>query len=408
MVLAHATHHRACADTKEMPFIPDEANIWKDISGHTSDQMRTGRAGCVPPPILAWGDAPAYHRGAVNKPSSALSGFRASTIMLRPMLRGLRKRGVDVSAIAKSAGLSLDVLEDPDARVPFELAVLVSAEGARALRDPAFGLHLAEMYEPGVYGVLDYLAHSSRTLGEAIGRLCRYNRLLQDAVETLLEVEGDRAVVSQQVLGKVWIPSSIIEHALANLVVIGRHLAGAKLVPLEVEFRHAPPLYVEELKRLFNSEVRFHSTRDAVVLPVELLELPLPHADPVLCSILDRHAHRELEALPRVSRFSERVRELVSAELPDGGVSAERVAEKLRMSERTLRRRLKEEDVTFEQLLEELRRVLSDQYLSSPTVSIEEVAFMLGYSDVSAFRRAFRRWHGVSPASYRATRRSVG
>jgi AraC-like DNA-binding protein len=269
------------------------------------------------------------------------------------------------------------------------------------MQDPAFGLHLAELYRPGVFGVLDYLAHSSRTLHEALSYLCRYNRLLQDAAETLLTIEGDRVVIWQRVVGETWLPPELVEHAMANLIVIGRVLTGTELIPLEVCFRHPAPAYSAEHDRLFKTKVRFRSDRDAIVLDAAALELPLTHADPHLCSILDRHAHKLLQELPRVAQLSARVRELVAAELKNGSFTAEQIAQQLHVSGRTLHRRLKEENAIYYELVDDVRRGLTERYLNDPDMSLEQIALLVGYSEASAFRRAFRRWHGVSPARYR-------
>jgi AraC-like DNA-binding protein len=325
--------------------------------------------------------------------------------MLWPMFRGLDMMGADVEAIVRSVALPLDELQNPDTRIPFELAIQLSAAAAQAVRDPAFGLHLAELYRPGDFGVLDYLAHNSRTLRDAVVRLCRYNRLLQDAAEMVLEVEGGRAVIWQRLLGSVWLLPAAVENALANLVVIGRELTGETLVPLEVQFRHPAPAYSAEHERIFKRRARFDAERDALVLAHEDLDLPLSNADPRLCSILDRHAQKLLDALPAVASFSARVRELVAAALKDETPTGERIARKLQMSERTVRRRLKQEGTTYEEVIDQLRRALTEHYLDYPDLSLEQVALLLGYSEASAFRRAFRRWHGVSPANYRRLRR---
>jgi AraC-like DNA-binding protein len=337
---------------------------------------------------------------------AGLTGFRVSRAMLWPMLAGLRAMGADVDAICRSVGMSLGELEDPDVRISFESALRLSLASAEAVSDPAFGLHLAEHYTPGVFGVLDYLAHSSQTLGEAITRLSRYNRLLQDVAETLLEIEGEHAVIWQRTLDCVWLPPPVIENSMANLVVIGRVLTGGCMAPIEVQFRHPAPDYAAEHERIFRTRVRFEAERDAVVLGVRDLDLPLTNPDPGLCSILDRHAQKLLEGLPPLARFSTRVRELCAEMLKDGTANAERIAQKLEMSERTLRRRLKEEGTTFDELVDELRRAMTQHYLEFPDMTLEYIALMVGYSEAGAFRRAFRRWFGTSPTSYRRARKA--
>ena len=313
--------------------------------------------------------------------------------------------GADVDAIIGSVSPALGDLEDPDLRIPFELAIQLSAASAQAARDAAFGLHLAELYRPGDFGLLDYLAHNSRTLRDALVRLCRCNRLLQDAAEIVLEENDGHAVVWQRALGSVWIPPPATENALANLIVIGRHLTGQPIVPVRVEFRHATPPYAEEHARVFGCAVRFDADRDALVLKKQDLDRPLTGADPALCAILDRTAQRLLAELPGAATFSARVRELVAGVLPDEDPTAERLARRLQMSTRTLRRRLKEEGTTYQYVVDQLRRALADHYLDRRDVGLAQIAMLLGYSDASAFRRAFRRWHGKGPAAYRKARR---
>jgi AraC-like DNA-binding protein len=329
------------------------------------------------------------------------SGFRASAPLLWPLLLGLRAMDLDVEALLARVGLSLRELEDPDTRMPIEVATELSFLAAEARGDEAMGLHLAEMYVPGAFGVLDYLAHSSRTLGEALRHLCRYNRLLQDAIETVLDVSEGQAFIWQRRLGGFRPLAGITENAIANLVIIGRQLSGAPVIPIEVQFTHAEPPNSAEHARIFKAPVRFEAERDGVILPAADLDLPLPNADPGLCAILDRHAKQLLDQLPRVARFSQRVRELVAAELKDGAPRADSVARKLHISQRTLHRRLKEDQTSYEHLVDGLRRALAERYLNEPKMSTDEVSLMLGYSEVSAFRRAFVRWFGVSPSRYR-------
>lgn len=351
--------------------------------------------------MLSGANAHGYARPALMAARNVRSGFRASAPIVWPLLAELRSRGIDVARLRETVGLQAVDLEDPDARIPIESLIALGVSAAEATNDPAFGLHLAEHYRPNVFGVLDYLAHSSRTLGEAIRHLCRYNRLFQDAAETVLDVEGDRAHVWQRALGGFVLPPAMNENSMANLVVIGRELTGRDVVPLEVTFVHPEPPYSREHARIFKTKVRFGAERDGIVLPREALDYPIKNADPALCNILERHAAQLLAQMPRVDLFSHRVRELCAAELKEGTPTAAKIADHLHISERTLRRRLSDEGTSWEDVLDGLRRDLSKRYLNEPRLGIEDVALMLGYSEAGAFRRAFRRWFGVTPAEHR-------
>jgi AraC-like DNA-binding protein len=324
--------------------------------------------------------------------------------MVWPLAAELSALGVDVDAVLLTGQLSQQKIQNPDVRIPFEDLIAIGQAAVDATGDLALGLHLAEHYRPNLFGVLDYLARSCMTLGEAIKQLCRYNRLLQDAAETLLEIQGERALLWQRTLGGVHLPPGMTENSMANLIVIGRHLTGIALAPIEALFTHPEPAYSAEHRRIFGSRVRFGADRDGLVLATNVLSVPLKNPDPGLRAILERHADQLLEHVPRVARFSHRVRELVAGELKEGNPTAEAIAKKLGTSERTLRRKLQEDGTTYDQLLDELRRELAERYLQDPKVSTDEAALMLGYSEPSAFRRAFRRWHGTSPAAYRRKR----
>ncbi|MGH7270262.1 MAG: AraC family transcriptional regulator, partial [Polyangiaceae bacterium] len=276
------------------------------------------------------------------------SGFRASASLFWPLLAELRGLKLDVGGLVSKAGLSLPELEDPDSRFAFEDLVLLGGLAASAAGDPAFGLHLAEHYRPNVFGVLDYLGRSSGTLGRALQSLCRYNRLLQDAAETLIEQRGDAVLIWQRPLGGFRLPSAMNENAMANLVVIARDLAGHTDAPLEVTFVHPAPSYAEEHTRIFRAPVLFNAERDSILMSADVLSLPVRTADRGLSEILERHASQLLDSIPRVSLYSHRVRERVAERLRDGAPTAVAIARELRTSQRTLRRRLQQEQTTYE------------------------------------------------------------
>ncbi len=332
---------------------------------------------------------------------TARSGYRASSALFWPILAELRERNVDAGVLLAKAELSAAELDDPDVRHPLESLLLLGALAAQALGDPAFGLHLAERYRPHVFGLLDYLARSSGTLGQALKVLCRYNRLLQDAVEMVIERRGDTVVVWQRCPGGLRLPPGVNENAIANLIVIARDLTGMDLAPREATFVHARPPYSAEHTRIFRAPVRFDAERDGMVVPADMLDLPVRGADPKLSAILERHARNSLASIPRVPQFSQRVRGMVLERLRAAAPTAAGIARELGVSERTLGRRLQAEGATFERILDGLRRDLAARYLKDPRFGTDDVSLMLGYAEANAFRRAFRRWYGIGPGAYR-------
>jgi AraC-like DNA-binding protein len=168
-----------------------------------------------------------------------------------------------------------------------------------------------------------------------------------------------------------------------------------------VSFRHSPPADLSEHRRLFRAPIRFNRPVNGVVLRRALLDAPLVKADPGLCGVLERHVRELVERMPKATALSDRVRELVASELSTGGASAATVARKLHMSRRTLQRQLGADGTTFRALFDMLRRDLAMHYLGERKIAIAEVAFLLGFSEASAFYRAFNRWYGTTPTAYR-------
>jgi AraC-like DNA-binding protein len=184
--------------------------------------------------------------------------------------------------------------------------------------------------------------------------------------------------------------------------VFGGQMRGAPILPLAVDFRHAAPADASEHARLFGVSPRFGVEVNAIEFDRATIEQPLASADPALSSVIERHAEALLAARPEPAETTaNRVRRLLGAMLGEGEVSLAGAASRLRMSERSLQRRLAAEGVSFDAVLDELRRDLALRYLADARLAIAEVAYLLGYSEPSAFHRAFKRWTGETPAEAR-------
>jgi len=326
-----------------------------------------------------------------------------STRSVRPVIERLRALALDTEAVLRSAGCHAAELDDPDGRIPHHLALAVWHEAVRCSGDDAFGLHAAEQIRAGAFDVLDYATRSSATLGEGLQRLVHYHRILHDVAVVQLSVDGDRAHLTHALPEPAGVlPRHPAEFIVATWIVVARQATGTDLAPVEVRFRHSPPNDRTEHARLFRAPICFNSSVNGVVLPRHSLDLPLAKSDPGLCVVLERHLAALLEKMPRTTPFSVRVRELIARDLATAAPSATAAARKLHMSRRTLQRLLETEGTTFTELVDDLRRDLATRYLREPGIAIAEVAFLLGFSEASAFHRAFKRWQGTTPSLYRS------
>lgn len=268
--------------------------------------------------------------------------------------------------------------------------------------DPhALGLRAVEKVAPSDFDVLEYAAISSATLGEAIRVAIEYVRLMTDASDFRLDVEGDVAYWRFRMRDGVAFPRPAAEFVVALYLRLGNRIAGRQLEPTEVRFAHSATGDTAIYEQTLHCPVHFDAPETAIVFPAERLSTRLPGADAGLQAVLERVAREMLEKLPRSDSWTDRVRECIAKELQDGNPGLDHVASLLEQAPRTLRRRLKEEGTSHSQLLDELREDLAKRYLGEHMVSLTEIAYLLGFSEPSAFHRAFRRWTGKSATEFR-------
>ena len=319
------------------------------------------------------------------------------------VLQGIRAAGKDPNQALAAVGLASPRL-DADERVSADMISALWREAVSLTSDRAFGIHLAESIHPGMFDVLDYVVRSSATLGDGARLYQRYVRLLHTAAVSTLEVGDERVEMTHGVEGTP-MAEPWVEFVLASWVVTGRQATATDWTPIEVKFTHPRPKSITEHRRLFRCPLHFSSDVSALVVSREVFDLPHVAADPGLCAVLERHARELSSSLPMPGTLGDQVRHLIAEGLERGGVSVETVAAHLHMSVRTLGRRLGEEGTSYQRLLTDVRHTLAVHYLQKHrTVSVDEVAERLGFSDVSAFHRAFKRWTGMTPGEFRGGR----
>jgi AraC-like DNA-binding protein len=323
-----------------------------------------------------------------------------SVRFVRLLALALEARGVDVGAFLGGLNVERATLDDPDARLLTRIDDALWTEAERLSGDACIGLHLGEHIPLSAFDIMSYTLRSSPTLRGAFERLARYIRLLHDVAEIGVHAQRGSARVSFR-LGPAGTPRQQGEFTLAVFIGFCRRATGTDVVPRAVEFSHAAPADVTEHERIFRSPLLFGRSSTALVLPREALDLPLAEADPGLLSLLERQIHELVARLPQGESVGDRARRLLAGELSGGEPTVETIARRMRMSPRTLHRRLKEEGGSFRAMLDGLRRDMAARLLAEDQMPIAEAAFLLGFSEASAFHRSFKRWTGRTPAEYR-------
>jgi AraC-like DNA-binding protein len=324
------------------------------------------------------------------------------------MLQYLARRGVRTEVALRAAGIGAGFPASPDDRVPGSRVERLWSFAVDQTGDPLVGLHMAESYNPGALDILGYVILSCRNVGEALEKFARYARLLNDGMRVELVREGKTAFcrityvdgMDNYLLRS---PQHAIDATWGGLAREMRRLAGTPLGATAVWFRHAAPnpASVAEYNRVLGAAVRFGAAEDRFIFPSTHLDQPLPSANPMLLEVFEQHARAALPAIAAEPSCADQVARVLSQKLKGSAPALEEIARELSMSSRNLQRTLRGAGTSYQLLLDAARRDLAIRHLANPATSAGQVGFLLGFSEPSAFHRAFRRWTGKSPSAFR-------
>jgi len=313
--------------------------------------------------------------------------------------------------VAEAVALDMACLDDPDARISLTQENALWSAAATLCGDQAFGLHVAGMIRPGMFDVLDYVVRTAPTLRHALDRLARYNRLMHDVAEfSVLDGPGGVRIEHRFRVPGVTPARHAAEFTLASLLAVAGQMAERAPTVVAVGFAHAAPADTTVHRAVFGVVPQFSVATNFLLLSAESVQARVPAADAALSRIVSSHAEQLLARLGPVAEESllARVRQAILAGMAEGEAKIGLVARRLGCSERSLQRALQAEATTFNALFDDLRKRTALDFIADPQVALGEVAYLLGFSEPSAFHRAFRRWTGMTPlAARRASRGQV-
>ena len=309
--------------------------------------------------------------------------------------------GMDRAELLTAVGLREADVSDPDNRVPVLKSVRLLQVIAVQSEDDDIGLKLGQLMEARKAGVVGYAMAHSEDLHSAVQRLVRFRKILNQRSEAEFEKEGDRwqLTITTRPLIEGFRPA--LDDYMAAIVGVLSELVGKRIAPAETRFIYAKPVDTSLHRELFGSNIRFGSANQVLEFWDRDVQTQLPEADPQLTGYLDELAQIRLDTLPNDDSFAARVRRVIWPHLSEGQPTIGAIAADLAVSSRTLQRRLREEGTSYGEVVEKLRREKAVLLLRDPNLAVYEVGYLLGYSDPSAFYRAFRRWHGRSPSQHR-------
>lgn len=324
---------------------------------------------------------------------------------VRALMELAVSRGANRTALAERSRIARTDLEDADSRIPFSRYVALMRAGQELSNDPALALHFGEEVESSEISITHAMGGATN-LRDAVMQGNRYAAL---AVEVETDGTGDRFRLCR-IEGQLWFVDArrnpnafpeLTESAFARMVCTTRRMSGDRPFITAVHVTHPEPSYRAEYDRIFGVTVTFGSSRNALRIDEALLSIcEFPTSPRYVTDVLRDHAETLLHKLERSHTIRDRVERLLTPMLQSGEVRIDAIAVSLGLSRQTLFRRLRADGVTFEQVLDELRHKLALDYLGVSRTSVKQTARLVGYSDASAFSRAFKRWTGKSPREY--------
>jgi AraC-like DNA-binding protein len=314
-------------------------------------------------------------------------------------------QGADAQDILRRSGLGTDPLE-PSAPIPLFGLCSAMDDAVRRTHNDNFGLWFGHQFAPQSLGLLGYLATSSPTLGQALRNMVEYFPVYQQSsLLRLCEAQGICRLEYRLQDTRIASRRQDAELSLTQFCNVMRLALGPSWAALEVHFEHPRPSDWHAHREAFGAEVRFAMQYNAILFRATELGKPMPYSDSQLLAIIKQSMQQLRPTTQIAPSLVARVREQILGVLPDGEPRLDDIAERLSVPAWTLQRRLKEENECFKQLIESIRRELAHTYLQEERLSISELSFRLGYTEVSTFSRAFMRWHGVSPTQWRELQR---
>jgi AraC-like DNA-binding protein len=321
----------------------------------------------------------------------------------------MSEAGKDMAAVLSKAGLTAADVDDPSSRLPVTAQIKLLELTAEELQDEFLGFHLARSFDLREIGLVYYIMASSEQLADALRKAERYSGVTNEGVRLDFKLDRTAAIALDYVNVDRQSDRHQIEFWMVTLVRICRQVTETRLAPLRLKVRHFRIGTPVEFKSFFGNDVEFGADADEIIFSTPTASLPIVDRDLYLNKLLRQYADEALARRqgPRAS-IRKGVERIIPQLLPHDRASASEVARQLGMSARTLSRKLREQGVTYSEILEELRAALAQLYLSDRDQSVSEIAWLVGYREVSSFTHAFKRWTGLTPRQFRSRGCSAG
>lgn len=327
-----------------------------------------------------------------------------SVTLIRTILDFIQHLELDHYEFLEQAGVDAAMLENPNLRIELPEYDRIQRLAVEFTEDPAFGLHMAEIISPSALNVVGHLFMSCHSAREALDSFFKYHRIISDCDDSELIEAGDRATVIYRYPRS---PDPMLNRVRAEFgacqFVRLNHLLNGNLEKVGIiEFDHSKPAYFDEYLRIFGDNCIFDQPETKICFPRSFLDRRQSHSNPPLYELLQEQADRLLQKISSKDSLAQKIKDLVINEYQGAKPDMDTVAKHFNISARSLRRHLKENGYTYGKIIDDAQCEMAKQIFRQENVTIQEAGYRLGFSDVSSFHRAFKRWTGLTPQQYKS------
>ncbi|MFZ5563542.1 MAG: AraC family transcriptional regulator [Thermodesulfobacteriota bacterium] len=324
-----------------------------------------------------------------------------SVDIINMIIKEADRFGIDPEWVYEKVGFDPDILKVPNGRLSVRQVNDMMNETIKFIHDPDIGLHLGEAFD-FFMDAMHVITFNSPTLGEALENLCRYYTLMHDVGVPVLSVKGNMASIELQLqTTEIDLMRHFVEGHFSYYCNLITRLTGQKINLDRIRFIHPAPSSTKEHDRIFKIPVLFKQQENIMTFNRGYLDLPVLVANAGILDTLTSYAEKLQKKLYREDLFSVKVETAIIQNLLSGKTDIETISAQFAMSKRSLQIRLSKEGVKYQDILDKVKREHAIQLLGQSRISIIDITFLLGYSEQSAFNRAFKKWTGFTPGEYR-------
>lgn len=335
-----------------------------------------------------------------NDPSHPDFEVKSTAVVTRFLYKIYGVCGLDADEIFRLAGIDLSLIEDSNYRVPHCKLLKMWEIAGELSGDSDFGLHLSQKSPAPPFNAAGYMAMTSKNLRQMLDALHKYINIFTDKGEFSLKEHNGEAIISIDLTGGLEANRQHSDFWQAFFYKNISNNIGWELPLSSVGFRHEKPDDISQYERIFKCSIKFSQKINYFVFPSVYLDYEIISADTNMNRYHEQQAIQQLNALTEIGIVN-KVKKIIFEVLPAKDVELQYVAQKLNLTARTVQRNLASEGTTFKKILDEARRDHTISEIKDTAYSVSEIAYRLGYRDLSSFYRAFKRWTGFTPVEYR-------